>query len=225
MEASAKSPVVGMKTHGMDKVVEDGIRFHRDKTGHLRTTLSFYQYIILKKIGCIPNDKQIHHIDFDKDNNIITNLQLLTVQEHIKIHNEKDLKEVECSICKKKFLLKRKNACVKSRMFFCSKDCKTIAIKNFYYKNLTSKINKRLRNKKYRELNKEKLKIKSKKYREENKDKISLRRKSRYKPYFLLTKEEKDKINEKRRVKYYQQKLLAQSNIPKLGTGLNSCTR
>ena len=34
-------------------------------------------------------DMQLHHIDFDKDNNAAENLQWLTAAEHLKIHNER----------------------------------------------------------------------------------------------------------------------------------------
>lgn len=35
---------------------------------------------------------EVHHIDFDKNNNKVSNLQILTPTEHDKIHEEKDKK-------------------------------------------------------------------------------------------------------------------------------------
>ena len=47
-----------------------------------RVIWSFYN-------GKIPEDCVIHHKDFDKNNNDISNLQILTYSEHAKVHNAK----------------------------------------------------------------------------------------------------------------------------------------
>ena len=55
-----------------------------------------YHRIWIEHNGPIPKDEQgrsmeIHHIDGDKTNNDISNLQLVTIQEHYEIHlNQKD---------------------------------------------------------------------------------------------------------------------------------------
>lgn len=44
-----------------------------------------YEYYYTK----IPNGYVIHHIDFNKDNNDISNLQMLSNSDHVKLHHEK----------------------------------------------------------------------------------------------------------------------------------------
>ena len=38
--------------------------------------------------GEIPEGYHIHHIDFDKSNNDISNLQLMSKEEHMQLHGE-----------------------------------------------------------------------------------------------------------------------------------------
>ena len=68
----------------------DGIVFRLvKKTGYYRhSTLRKYmhRYVWEYYNGKIPNGYEVHHIDFDKSNNDISNLQLLSSQEHKKLH-------------------------------------------------------------------------------------------------------------------------------------------
>lgn len=67
-----------------------GYRFTRGKEG------TYYRCAKLKKRmhifvweyynGVIPKGYEIHHKDFDKSNNDISNLELLTISEHRKLH-------------------------------------------------------------------------------------------------------------------------------------------
>ena len=45
-----------------------------------------HNYIYERSYGKIPDGYEIHHIDCNKLNNDLTNLQLLTPSEHTKIH-------------------------------------------------------------------------------------------------------------------------------------------
>ena len=47
-----------------------------------------HNYVWSKQNGNIPNGYEIHHIDFNKINNSIENLQLVTPSEHTKIHSK-----------------------------------------------------------------------------------------------------------------------------------------
>ena len=75
----------------------DGYRFRKDKkTGYwLCSTLHkrLHVYIYEKYNGMIPKGYQIHHIDHNKDNNEISNLKLVSREEHNKIHREEMTEE------------------------------------------------------------------------------------------------------------------------------------
>lgn len=68
----------------------DGYKFRKDKkTGYwLCSTLHkrLHTYIYEKYNGEIPKGMQIHHIDHNKDNNDISNLQMVSRKEHDRIH-------------------------------------------------------------------------------------------------------------------------------------------
>lgn len=70
----------------------DGIKFTLcEKSGYYRhQTLRKYmhRYVWEYYNGKIPSGYEVHHIDFDKSNNDISNLQLLTSQEHHQLHKE-----------------------------------------------------------------------------------------------------------------------------------------
>lgn len=75
----------------------DGLRFRKDKkTGYwLCSTIHkrLHIYIYEKYNGEIPKGYQIHHIDHNKDNNEISNLKLVSREEHNKIHREEMTEE------------------------------------------------------------------------------------------------------------------------------------
>lgn len=68
----------------------NGYKFTRDeKTGYyLNSTLRMriHRYVWEYYNGKIPDGYHVHHIDGDKSNNDISNLRLLTVSDHIKLH-------------------------------------------------------------------------------------------------------------------------------------------
>lgn len=68
----------------------NGIKFTRDeKTGYyLNSTLRIrmHRFVWICNYGDIPKGYAVHHIDHDKSNNDISNLQLVTIKEHAKIH-------------------------------------------------------------------------------------------------------------------------------------------
>lgn len=82
----------------MKKVIFNGVTYYKTKSG-------YYQYAYTAKRqregverrlhravwvfynGKIPKGLHIHHIDGNKDNNDISNLKLMTQQEHMQYHN------------------------------------------------------------------------------------------------------------------------------------------
>jgi hypothetical protein len=76
------------------------LRFAKDKSGKLR----FEHSIVWENaFGKIPLGMQIHHIDMDKTNNHISNLQLVTPLEHKRYHTGCKFVDNEwvkpCKIC------------------------------------------------------------------------------------------------------------------------------
>jgi hypothetical protein len=70
----------------------DGYKFTRDdKTGYyLNSTIRqrLHRYVWEFYNGPIPKGYHIHHKDFNRANNDISNLQLLSLEEHEKLHGE-----------------------------------------------------------------------------------------------------------------------------------------
>lgn len=85
-----------------DIAIVNGIKFRRDKkTGYYlsssqingkRKRLHVYVWELYN--GTVPEGYNVHHKDHDKSNNDISNLELLTAQEHKKRHGE-ELSEAE----------------------------------------------------------------------------------------------------------------------------------
>ena len=76
-----------------DKVVYvDGLRFCRDdRTGYYlnrKHQIRLHRYIWERVYGPIPPGYDIHHKDFNKANNELNNLAMLTEAEHHRVHEE-----------------------------------------------------------------------------------------------------------------------------------------
>ena len=73
-----------------DIAIFDGLTFRRDKkTGYYlnaKTHKRLHVYIWEHFNGAIPAGYHVHHKDFDKSNNDIENLVLLTAKEHLSLH-------------------------------------------------------------------------------------------------------------------------------------------
>lgn len=76
----------------MEKYQEfDGIKFILTDKGYYRHNglrKYMHRYVWEYYNGKIPSGYEVHHIDFNRGNNDISNLQLLTREEHRKIHAE-----------------------------------------------------------------------------------------------------------------------------------------
>lgn len=95
-----------------------------------RTTVSYARYLLSVKLGRkLEKWEQVDHIDNDKTNDVIENLQILTVKEN----NQKEAKRkgkkmvlLKCPMCKKEFSKRRgQSPLIKSRGSYtcCSKEC------------------------------------------------------------------------------------------------------
>lgn len=92
-----------------------------------RTTVSYARYLLAVKIGrFLTEDEEADHIDTDKSNDKIENLQVLTVKEHLK----KTVSEIPkgvcntvlCSHCSKSINIPTWKLNVRKN-FFCSRSC------------------------------------------------------------------------------------------------------
>ena len=93
-----------------------------------RTTISYARYVMCVNLGYVlSKDYEVDHIDRDKNNDDISNLQVLSVEEH-RQKNSKEMKtgraftELVCNNCGK--LFKRESRAVKYRNYYCDNFCK-----------------------------------------------------------------------------------------------------
>lgn len=75
-----------------------------------RTTMSYARYLMSCNIGeIIQKEFEVDHIDNDKTNDILSNLQLLSKSDNIKKSTkQKIMIEFTCPVCKKLFLLEKR---------------------------------------------------------------------------------------------------------------------
>lgn len=106
----------------------DGVTYVLVTDGHYRHLCSVHRAVYNYYYGGVEKDFAIHHIDENKANNEISNLQLLTKTEHHKLHRpkgyemacHKNFKEFTCRTCGKKFV-----ACSNGKNCYCSEQCRT----------------------------------------------------------------------------------------------------
>lgn len=76
----------------MKTIFFDGLRFTRHDNGkyyrNAKTRKRLHRYVYEYHNGEIPDGYEVHHIDGDTDNNDISNLALVTKEEHKRIHAE-----------------------------------------------------------------------------------------------------------------------------------------
>lgn len=93
----------------MSKYVEvDGYKFCRDdKTGYYLSSSDIngkrkrlHIYVWEKYNGTVPDGYHIHHIDFDKSNNDISNLQLMKQFDHLSLHGKYNPEQKRANLLK-----------------------------------------------------------------------------------------------------------------------------
>lgn len=114
------------------KKIFNGYSFYKNKKGRFTCTISLHRFLWMYLNGEIPEGYDVHHKDFNKDNNSIDNLQLLTKDEHAKIHlahkikkkHDKKMKFI-CQICGNEY-----ESVNRGNNTYCSQTCKKIAERN-----------------------------------------------------------------------------------------------
>lgn len=98
-------------------------------TGLYFKLLSLHRMVWICYNGEIPEGHDIHHKDFDKENNVISNLELVHKDEHKKIHLAHKTKKVPekkqkfiCKVCGKEY-----ESVNRSNNTYCSVKCKKTA--------------------------------------------------------------------------------------------------
>lgn len=85
----------------------NGVTYRKNKRGWYQTPYStIHRDVWTFHNGAIPAGKEIHHIDGDKANNQIENLQCVTRAEHIRLHHPHKVYECVCKFCGKTFTAK-----------------------------------------------------------------------------------------------------------------------
>ena len=82
----------------------DGIVYSSTNSGHYVSHEGIHRAVYSYYFGEIPAGYEIHHVDEDKSNNAISNLQIMTYNEHHKLHmtqiqKNRKKKEFVCSLC------------------------------------------------------------------------------------------------------------------------------
>lgn len=103
----------------------NGKIYSSDKKGHYSTHNFIHRDVYSYYNGEIPNGYVVHHRDFDKSNNALENLQLLSLSKHSAIHvlhhkpflHKKTKIIKKCEWCGKEFETDR------AIMRFCSHSC------------------------------------------------------------------------------------------------------
>ena len=99
----------------------NGVKFSRNQNGYYANkNLLLHRVVYEYHKGSIPEGYEIHHIDLDKTNNDISNLQCLSKEEHAALHSQKALKQTfVCKNCGKSF-----KSIFNGNNCFCSKHCR-----------------------------------------------------------------------------------------------------
>lgn len=87
----------------------EGIIFRKNKDGHYYCGFAIHRAVWSYYHGEIPEKHEIHHVNHNKGDNAVLNLQLLTNFAHQQIHHRKPPIKKICPVCGIKFTLKRRS--------------------------------------------------------------------------------------------------------------------
>ena len=108
---------------GDDVQIFDSIVFHRLPSGYYQGQTKMHRYVWERFFGKIPDGYVVHHKDRNPENNDIANLQVLSTDDHAKVHSQdmissRQPQEFVCDCCGKTFQTLSNGA---NR--YCSKAC------------------------------------------------------------------------------------------------------
>ena len=117
----------------IEKTVKKGDYLYAVVKGHPNASkygyVLYHRIVMENHIGRILNPNEVvHHIDGDKFNNIVSNLQLMDCIDHVKLHGLKQGRKyvlLKCPECDTLFEIEHRNSflCKKKRATFCSRKC------------------------------------------------------------------------------------------------------
>ena len=131
MISKVENKILPIETVNDTKKIFNDFNFYKNKKGRYTCTITLHRFIWQFYNGKIPDGYDIHHSDFNKENNDISNLELITKEEHKKIHSlhkipktsEKKIKFI-CKVCGKDY-----ESVNRGNNNYCSPKCKKIAEK------------------------------------------------------------------------------------------------
>lgn len=136
MKIELQEPLKSKWKHGYlrESSVDGRKRVDLFNTNDDRTTISYAKYLMIIHLGHeIPDGYEVDHIDEDNTNDVITNLQLLTEEEH-RLKNSNRFKtgrtivKLTCPVCGTEF--EREKRQVKVANPKCSRRCNGLASTN-----------------------------------------------------------------------------------------------
>lgn len=109
-----------------------GKNFYRQRNGYYKGNRGWLHIVVWESAnGKVPEGCEIHHRDFNPENNALENLQCLTKAEHVQIHTaNRPVHSHTCENCGRSYEAKNYN----SQNRFCSKTCRIAFLrKQGYY--------------------------------------------------------------------------------------------
>ena len=88
-KVEGKMPPIEIVNDTQKKFV--GLKFYKKKSTNYCCAVSLHRFIWIYFNSEIPDGYDIHHRDFNHDNNDISNLELVTKEEHKNIHLERKI--------------------------------------------------------------------------------------------------------------------------------------